>query len=217
MMKGAPFASVVAAEWVAEGTIQIDFERPPWAFRAGQEIVVHGAEPCDDRTYSIASGEHDQLIRILVRVVPGGRISPRLALLRPGDTVRMSGPQGSFIIPDVSRQAMLIATGTGIAPFRSFLRTYTDWQPILLHGVRSAADLYWRPELEPLCRRYVPCVSRQGEQLRRVTDWLATEELPEGADYYLCGKYDMIRDAVAVLSRRGVSPANIRTEIFYYW
>jgi ferredoxin--NADP+ reductase len=86
-----------------------------------------------------------------------GVASNYLCDLAPGDEVAVTGPAGrTFLLPDdPSSNLVLIATGTGIAPFRAFLRRVYDETPggwrgrvSLIFGVRTAADCLYRAEFE---------------------------------------------------------------------
>lgn len=78
--------------------------------------------------------------------------------LTPGAEVAIAGPFGkTLLLPeDPKANLVLVATGTGIAPFRGFLRRLfaggVTWsgQVRLYAGARSAADLLYREELEAL-------------------------------------------------------------------
>ncbi len=210
-------SSVIRNTELAPGTIALEIDRAGLNFRAGEEIILHGPDPEDDRTYSIASGESDASLLLLIRIIPDGRVTPRLARLRPGDPISFSGPTGSFILRAPDIPLLFIATGTGLAPFRSMMRSHPGIRPILLHGVRHDAELYFRQELEPRCAHYRPCLSRDPARPCRVTDALADLDPDPRADVYLCGGQPMIRDARAALLRRGISPDRILAEIYYFW
>ena len=102
-----------------------------------------------------------------------GIASNYLCDLRPGDEVAVTGPAGkSFLLPDdPSSNLILVATGTGIAPFRAFLRRiYLEspgWngQVYLFFGVRHAAECLYRTELESFRNRpgyhFVTAFSRE--------------------------------------------------------
>src|SRR5690606_15508377 len=75
---------------------------------------------------------------------------------RPGDEVAVTGPVGRhFLLPDdPSSNLILVATGTGVSPFRGFLRRVfderDDWsgQVRLFFGARSSGECLYRPEFE---------------------------------------------------------------------
>ena len=75
------------------------------------------------RAYSIASAPQDNRFELCLNRVEDGVFSPFLFSLLPGDEVPMAGPLGYFLPHEPFRNSVLIATGTGIAPFRSYLRS----------------------------------------------------------------------------------------------
>lgn len=199
------------------GTYELVIERHGFQFRAGEEIILHGRTGGEDRTYSLAGGENEPVLRILFRVIPEGLRSPQLARLKPGDQLAFSGPSGSFTLRDPGRPMWFIATGTGIAPALSLLRTHPDLTPVVLHGARHAVELYARAEIEPLCSAYHPCLSREGAAPRRVTDVLPHLDWPAHAHFYLCGSNTMIQQVHNLLRSRGVSGDAIFSEAYYFW
>lgn len=209
---------VLANRRVCEGTIELEIERGAFRFVAGQEIILHGEVAEEDRTYSIASGEHDATMKLLVRIIPDGAVSTRLARMRPRDSVRFSGPTGSFTLRDPATPCWFIATGTGIAPLVSFIRTQPALRPVVLHGVRHESELYARALIESSSERYEPCISRPGAGAgRRVTDALRTMTPDPAAHYYLCGGNPMIREVRALLLAGGVAADRIFGEAYYFW
>jgi ferredoxin--NADP+ reductase len=123
------------------------------------------------RLYSIASsrlGDDGQgrsaslcVKRVVVQFPETGQeyrgvASNYLCDTKPGDMVRITGPVGkTFLLPDdPGSNLILAATGTGIAPFRAFLRRIFRERPgwtgqvCLFFGVRTAAECLYRPELE---------------------------------------------------------------------
>ena len=203
------------------------FERKGLRFRAGTHVDV-GLPGGPTRPYSFFSGEHDDIAEILVRIVPGGAVSSRLARLKEGDFLVVKPPKGGFTLRyrQPEDRLILVATGTGIAPFRSFVRTVPELPYLLVHGVRSlgedfGADFAFNQER-------VLCVSSQ-EQFRpgvaensppkclivpgRVTQWLSQADLKVDRDrFYLCGNKTMLREATEILTQRGVAPERIHRE-----
>ena len=217
MSDGRYRGRVVSLNAVGPAAYELTFERCGLSFKAGQCLTVHGPTPQHDRSYTIASGEADEHLKILFRLIPSGKLTPRLVQLRPGDVLEFSGPFGEFTIRDASALIVFVATGTGIAPCLAFLRTRSDLNITLIHGVRFGADLYYRDFLSK--RAYFPCVSREdapGTFRGRVTEFWKTRSWPDGAHYYLCGSNDMIFDMQVLLQQRGVPEQNIFTEAYYY-
>ena len=184
-------------------------------FRAGQLIALRGRDRLDQRDYTIASGEGDtEAIDVLYRLVPHGALTPQLVTWRPGDTADVEGPYGTFVVRDPDRPVVFVATGTGVAPARSFLRSHPGLRMTLLHGARTEADLFFRREFEEGGATYVPCLSAGGEG--RVTEVLPDLELPADADHYLCGANEMIYKVQEILAARGVDPRRVHSEPYYY-
>jgi ferredoxin--NADP+ reductase len=129
------------------------------------------------RAYSIASpslpGEHLELFVTLVR---SGELTPRLFALQPGSKLWL-GPKitGLFTLAEVppDQNVVMVATGTGLAPYMSMLRTGITANPkrriAVLVGARHSWDLGYTAELTTLARvcpnfSYLPIVSRPAEE-----------------------------------------------------
>lgn len=210
-------ARISAVAQLSPTGFEIQLERNGLSFRAGQEITIHGPDPSFDRTYSIASGENDGDIRILFRFIPDGKLTPLLSRRVPGDTIEYTGAFGSFTVRDPARPVLFVATGTGIAPCRSFARTLPQLELTTLHGVRTSDDLFYRNELST--HTYHPCLSRDADSgfRGRVTDLLATLPLAKEQHCYLCGSNAMITDAHRILKSRGVRDDSIFSEPYFFW
>jgi ferredoxin--NADP+ reductase len=209
---------VLANQPVSPTAFELVLERNGLPFQAGHEILLHGRDHTEDRQYSIASGESEDSIRLLIRLIPEGIVSPRLAQLREGEEVEFTGPFGSFLIRDFLAPLVFIATGTGIAPALGFIRSHSELDLTVLHGVREPADLFFHAEFDP--KKFHACVSRSpgpGHFAGRVTARLPELILPEEAHYYLCGANDMILEIRRMLKARGVPDARIFAEAYYFW
>ena len=217
MTAPARFASrIVALEQISDSGYVLTFERRGLEFEAGRLLTIHGRVPTEDRSYTIASGEKDEHLQILFRHIPAGKLTPQLARKRPGDPIEFSGPFGEFTVRDPLHPVVFIATGTGVAPCRAYLRTHPGLPLTLVHGVRVAQDLFFRGEFEKA--RYLPCVSREaGTGFHgRVTDFFKTFDFDRGAHFHLCGANEMIFDMQVFLLNAGVDESNIFTEAYYY-
>ncbi len=117
---------------------------------------------------------------------------------------------------DTARPAVFVATGTGVAPCRAFVRTHPGLDLTLVHGVRFAKNLYYREEWAPYA--YHTCVSGEDAQTfrGRVTELCRGLDFGPEAHFYLCGANEMIFDVHALLRDRGVDDSRIFTEAYYY-
>ncbi len=208
---------LIARRFLAPEVFELDLERPPgFRFLAGQRLRL-GAGGVE-RDYSIASGPAEEALRLLVRRVPGGRVSSFLAEAPPGTAIAGSGPHGYFVFAPTSRTPVFAATGVGIAPFRAMAAAGIGGF-VLFHSAPTADGLFYRGFLEPRAARYRGCLSRQapplpaGTRPGRVTDALR-EELSDGDyDFYLCGRGEMIAEALRMIDAR-FPAARVFTEPF---
>lgn len=215
---------VLALRRLTPETFVLRLTREGLAFRAGQHIALRPAGHDEERDYSLYSGEQDPFLEVLVREVPGGGVSPRLGAARVGDDVRVTGPTGVFVLDPrdlapgggARRPLLLVATGTGIAPYHAMFRTWPDLAATVVHGVRYGAEGYERDDYP--AGRHVLCTSRErsaGAFHGRVTDWLRKNPPAAGAGVFLCGNAHMIDDALRVLMGQGVPPQAISTEVYF--
>ena len=221
---------------------------PPLSFAAGQfvriALDIDGARVA--RPFSFVNPPGDPTLEFYGVIVPEGPLSPRLAELGPGDTLYLApNPSGFLVMAEVpeARTLWMIATGTGLAPFLSILRTETPWRRfervVLVHAVRMAAELVYREPLAALAQlhgerfRVVNFVSREaasGALAGRVPAAIADGRLEaaaacplsaEDSHVMLCGNPAMVKDATAALVARGMRkhrrrmPGHISVE--NYW
>ena len=186
--------------------------------RAGQCFSVGTRDLGINREYSMYSAAEDDFIDFLIREVPDGIISPRLASCKSGDLIEIGGPYGDFCLNESSVIAdsyVFIATGTGIAPFHSFVQTYPHLKYQVFHGIRSETEKYDEAHYKP--GRYIPSVSQPQARVvgERLTSRLQSTELDANSLYYLCGNRMMITDVIAILRDKGIPGSSIFTETFF--
>ncbi|MGE5421462.1 MAG: ferredoxin--NADP reductase [Chloroflexota bacterium] len=203
---------------LTENTFVLRFERLNLQFRAGQRIIAGAGTDIDQREYSIYSGEKDDYLEILVKRVSNGNVSVRLNQCKPGDFLQVNGPFGSFGIEAGERltgKHVFVATGTGISPFHSIVRSYPGIDYTLLHGVRHSNEAYERSEYE--AARYILCTSREsiGGRKGRVTKLLPQYRSSPGASFYLCGNGNMIYEVYHILREKGIPAEKIFSEIYF--
>jgi ferredoxin--NADP+ reductase len=189
------------------------------SFIAGQVVGISISGDSEPRLYSIASGTTDEMIRLLYNIKPDGEISPNLAELKAGDSLYVSAPFGSFY--GTAKPAVFIASGTGVAPFASMLRSGLYKDKVLIHGGRNLDSFYFSEEIRDLIgdENYIRCCSREsgdGVYEGRLTTYLRErKDLDPGRKYYLCGLAEMVVETRDLLIDKGIPYENIIAEIYF--
>jgi len=202
---------------ISPNVFLLSFKRD-FTFRAGQVLGLAMAPTDDARLYSIASGENDDEVNILYNIKPGGKLTPNLAILKPGDTLYITVPFGNYSGSD--EPAYWIAAGTGIAPFYSMYRSGLGGNKTMIHGSRTQDAFYFSKEFDAdFGSRYVKCCSQQsgeGTYHGRVTKYLEEiNDLPANQKYYLCGSAEMVVECREILLSKGISFSHIVAEIYF--
>ncbi|MDQ6648058.1 MAG: FAD-binding oxidoreductase, partial [Pseudomonadota bacterium] len=169
------------------------FERvdgQPLAFAPGQFLQVHfhyDDGTATKRSYSVATVGDGSTpvprIEIAVSYVEGGAATKLLGELEHGGTIDASGPYGRFCLndADVHPRYLLLATGTGVTPYRAMLPlirkllTRGDREVVLLYGARTEAELLYGEEFEAFAHAnpgfiYHGCLSREARATPRPHD-----------------------------------------------
>ncbi|ADR60195.1 NADH oxidase [Pseudomonas putida JB] len=195
------------------------------AFLPGQyvNLKVPGSE--QSRAYSFSSLQKDGEVSFLIRNVPGGLMSSFLTnLAKAGDSLSLAGPLGSFYLRPIQRPLLLLAGGTGLAPFTAMLEKIAEQgseHPLhLIYGVTNDFDLVELDRLQALAARipnftYSACVANPDSQYPQkgyVTQHIEPRHLNDGdVDLYLCGPPPMVEAVSQYVREQGITPAN-----FYY-
>ena len=197
---------------------------PEIRFQAGQfvsfEVPKPGLPFPVTRPYSIASPPSNRdVIDLLLNLVPGGPGSTFLFSLRSGDPVSFRGPAGTFVLRDYpDRRLLFVATGTGIAPIRSMLRTrLPSPTPVtLIWGLRHEHDIYYQDELADLAAKfpefsYTVTLSQPSPEwtgaVGRVQSYLEPHIVTvDDLAVYVCGSKAMITSVTEQIRSRGMCP-----------
>jgi naphthalene 1,2-dioxygenase ferredoxin reductase component len=183
------------------------------------------------RPYAMAGLGGEPTLEFHLRVVPGGRASGHVANdLKPGDTVRVSGPLGTAYLRRRHAGPMLCAAGgTGLAPVLAIVRgAIAGGMPNPIHiyvAARSSRDVYGLEQVHTLQREHpslqlvvsVSSGASVGEHHRGLVVDAIERDIDNLAGWqaYLYGSPPMV-EATAVLARRkGIAPARIHAEAFY--
>ena len=233
---------VADVQQLTDDAVAVTFDVPEeladvFDFHAGQSLTlrrtIDGVE--HRRTYSICAPVGARP-RIGVREIPGGLFSSWLVhQVRPGDTIDVQPPSGSFRAdPAAGGRHLCIAAGSGITPMLSIaasLLANPDTHLTLLYGNRTTTSVMFAEELADLKDAHgsrfdlVHVLSREprdvdlfsgrldADRLRR----LLTLLVPVGdMDHvWLCGPFGMLADAREVLDELGVPAERVHFELFY--
>lgn len=201
-------------------------DRQALRFLAGQyvNVLVPGSD--QTRSYSFSSGPCAEEVSFVVRNVPQGLMSLYLSeRAAVGDAMTFHGPMGSFYLRPVVRPLLMLAGGTGLAPFLSMLAQLAETpdtrQPVhLIYGVTRDEDRVALALLDDYARRlsnfsYRCTVAdpQSGWPHRGfVTEHIDDSLLNGGeVDIYLCGPPPMVDAVRRYLDDEGLTPRN-----FYY-
>jgi ring-1,2-phenylacetyl-CoA epoxidase subunit PaaE len=205
-----------------------------FAFAPGQSLTLRRGD--ERRSYSICAPA-GAAPRIGVREVAGGAVSGWLVHeVRPGDTVDVQAPGGSFT-PDLATPAshVLIAAGSGITPMLSIAASVLaadDKSTVtLLYGNRRSDTVMFADEVadlkdaHPARVQIVHVLSREPQEVELYSGRLdaarlkrllpLTVSVPDVAHWWLCGPFGLVTDATEVLRELGVTALSVHRELFW--
>ncbi len=200
-------------------------------YRAGQYVSVESPEhhPRVWRTYSVANAPRlDGSMEFHVRALGAGWLSGALVRrVRVGDMLRLAAPMGTMVLDrQSSRDIVLLAGGTGLAPLRALLEELTTFNRTrwvhLFFGARDREDLYDLEYLHRLATAYpwlslVPVCSHDrdwGGEEGTVAQALARSGPWREHDFFLSGSPLMIRSCLRVLGQLQVPSTRVRYDAF---
>jgi ferredoxin/flavodoxin---NADP+ reductase len=204
-----------------------------YSFKPG-EFTMIGLPDTVKRAYSFTSGSHENNLEFYSIKVPDGELTSKLQYILPGDTLHVGKKsKGTLLVDNFlegGERVWLLATGTGIAPFISILKsqqlsdkfsrkTYVMW------SVRHQADL--EAYQEYLSRnssiRFMPIVTQDSSYAgftSRMQSYITdpkshglslTPELDSTADrIMLCGSMGFNEDMRELLEGKGFTEGSMR-------
>jgi ferredoxin-NADP reductase len=217
-------------------TKHLEFEMqnvPRFGFVPGQWLSLKHTKSDGEeitRAYSIASPPDDSSrFALCLNRVQDGFMSNFLCDMREGEEISSQGPFGDFILRPPMRDTIFIATGTGIAPFRSMLHwlvadasRHENKELWLVFGSRTEQDIYYHQEFLQLAVshknfHYLPTLSRGAPDWQGVRGYVQ-EHVPAIAagrtdmHAYICGLDKMIRANRDLLKSLGWDRKSMRYE-----
>ena len=206
---------------------------PRFAFVAGQWLSLKHTRPDGEeitRAYSIASPpDGNQRFALCLNRVQDGFMSNFLCDMKVGDPIECQGPFGDFILRPPMRDTIFIATGTGVAPFRSMLHwvladaaRHHGKQLWLVFGNRTEQDIYYHQEFLRFAQdhanfHYLPTLSRGGPEWQGLRGYVQ-DHVPailqgrSETHAYICGLDKMVKANRDLLKSMGWDRKDIRYE-----
>jgi ferredoxin-NADP reductase len=205
---------------------------PSFSFTPGQWVSFRIPDDHSlpiNRAYSIASGSRpDGLFQVAVTHVESGPGSGFLHRLPIGQSIDISEAQGFFLLEEPQRPILMIATGTGISPFRSMLEGFAASgkslpRTTVLLGVRSEQDILFAKEFDALRAntrlQFLTTLSRPSDSWSGLKGYVQdhipqlVHNLGADCDVYVCGLNKMVKDVRSVLKTQlGFDRERIHTE-----
>ena len=229
-------ARLIRSVPLSEQTKHLEFEMlrvPHFSFVPGQWLSLKTNRPGGEeitRAYSIASAPaQDNGFALCLNRVQDGFMSNFLCDMREGAEIACQGPFGDFILRPPLRDTVFIATGTGIAPFRSMLHWLLAYESRhqghgfwLVFGSRYEKDIYYHDEFLRLAEQYanfhyLPTLSRGGTEWRGLRGYVQEHVtgIVQGRgemQAYICGLDKMIKANRDLLKGLGWERKAVRFE-----
>ena len=187
------------------------------------------------RAYSVASSPYDEFIEFFSVVIPEGEFTSKVNHIQVGDSLLLNTmPFGDLTLAryqlPLPNDLWLLATGTGLAPFLSILKTIEVWQQyqriILVYSARTSQELAYQAEIDAIKSIYgdngaafvfLPIVTREadyaGEKARipnlilsgKLTELVGQKLDKERSHVMLCGNPQMVEDTKEALKSIGLT------------
>lgn len=209
-------SKLISRRFLTENTYIIRMERKGIEFRAGQYMCI-GFPGEEAKEYSVYSSDKEDYLEFLIKEAIDGSLSQILKTIDLGTNLELKGPFGQFVLEEnqLKNSYIFVGSGTGIAPYHSFVMSNPDLNYEIVHGISNSSEAYDQQDYN--LQRYHVCTSKEiGINFSgRVTAFLEMCSISDDHLFYLCGNSEMINDAMTILHKKGVSEDRIRTEIYF--
>lgn len=187
------------------------------------------------RAYSVASSPYDEFIEFFSVVIPEGEFTSKVNHIQVGDSLLLNTTPFGYLtlaryqLP-LPNDLWLLATGTGLAPFLSILKTIDVWQQyqriILVYSARTSQELAYQAEIGSIKSIYgdngaafvfLPIVTREADyagEKERIPNLIVSGKLTqlagqkldkERSHVMLCGNPQMVEDTKEALKSIGLT------------
>lgn len=186
------------------------------------------------RGYSIASSPYDEFLEFFSVVIPDGAFTSKIKHLQVGDSLRLNPTPFGYLTLTRYQQPLpkdlwLLATGTGVAPFLSILKTLEVWEKyqtiVLVYSARTVQELAYVDEISQLKQTFgetgarfmfVPVITREPFDglTKRLPKLIENGELENfiklnfdvgSSHIMLCGNPQMVEDTKETLKNKGLT------------
>lgn len=209
---------IIKIKTINNGLFKLDIEKKNINFLPGDCIALY-LKNGKSRPYSILSGINDPVLSFLIREIKNGEVSSQIKLLKPGNFIKISPPFGWFKPGQCNsnNKSIFFATGTGIAPFISYIKSFKDNPPAMLfYGVKKVNDAVGYNDFS-ISKKYLTISQEESEFHKgRITDLLFKIPIAENYKYYCCGREKMINEISLYLEKNNISKKQIHSEVFWH-
>lgn len=167
------------------------------------------------RAYSIANYPASDYLEFCIRKVHGGKVSPLLCSMKPGDKLLLEAPFGDFVINEkVKNNLIFICSGTGIAPIKAMLEFLIREE---MHKKRKIILIYGCREKEHPYFGFLKSLSQQGVEIRITDDVeksLSSISTLKGFEAYICGSREFVRKMIELCTLKDAEKIKYEKCIF---
>ena len=199
-------------------------ERNNIKFNPGQFFSIGVPGVPINREYSVSSGIDENYLDFLIREINGGVLSAKLKNLKKDDQIKILGPYGEFYLKEfnTNKKCNFFASGSGLAPFLSIIRSFNNLNYNIFNGVRLFEDIYTENEL----KNYNVFISKFNNKEKhtdiktyngRITsNFEIIKNYINSKDFFfICGNSLMINDVYDYLEKNNIQNSNIYSELFF--
>ena len=199
-------------------------ERNNLDFNPGQFFSIGVPGVPVNREYSISSGIYENYLDFLIREINGGVLSSKLKNLKKDDQIKILGPYGEFYLKkfNIKKKYNFFASGSGLAPFISIIRSFKNLNYNIFHGVRLFEDIYTQNEM----KNYNVFISNFNKKEKhnyakiysgRITNnfQVIKNHINSNDLFFICGNSLMINDVYDFLENNNIKNTNIYSELFF--
>ncbi|OGI93489.1 hypothetical protein A3A99_03895 [Candidatus Nomurabacteria bacterium RIFCSPLOWO2_01_FULL_41_18] len=211
----------------------IILEKPKgFDFKSGQYVVMKldvQDEKGNTRDFSLADSPTENFIMVSTKLT-GSPFKNKFNSLKNGDTVKIMGSAGTFVLDESAKNIILLSGGIGITPLRSMMKYCTDKKlPIkitLLYSNKIPEDIPYKEDLEKMEKqnknlKIVHTITRPEESkhkwnghVGRVNEEMIKEFMNNDTVFYICGPPAMVDDLQEILKQMNVGESRIKIEHF---